>query len=223
MLGLLYGALLHQSPLYELRKEHKLTPEDPRIEGRPELVLATQALGGFRAILVDVLWLRAIRLQKAQKFWELAQLTDWICKLEPRIPKVWVFNSWNMSYNILAEVPTSEERWSWLWRAIRLILDQGLKYNPNSPDLYKELSKIFFHKIGKYTDEHNRYYKHRLALLMHGVFGSGDPDIEAFAAAPRTKEELLNNDAVRDLAQEYRALGVEPGRLVEDYFPILYE
>ena len=219
--GLLFLGYSQQPGLYEARKKHGLTPADPHIEGRPELVLVTQALGGFRALLVDLLWLRAIRLQQNSKFWELVQLSDWICKLEPRLPEVWIFNAWNLAYNVLAEVQDSEDRWQWLWRGIQLVRDEGLEYNPNDPKIYRHIARLFWHKIGNYVDPHNIYYKHRLALMMHGILGGPDPDLESFAAAPRTKRELLKDDAVRELAAKYASLQVNPPDLIDYYIYII--
>ena len=34
------------------------------------------------------------------KFFEAAQLADWITKLEPHFTQVWLFQAWNMAYNI---------------------------------------------------------------------------------------------------------------------------
>ena len=59
---------------------------------------------------------------------------------------------------VLAEVPDSEDRWQWLWRGIQLVRDEGLKYNPNDPKIYKHIARLFWHKIGNYVDPHNIYY-----------------------------------------------------------------
>ena len=55
----------------------------------PALVtLATVALGGFRGVAADMLWLRAGRLQEQRRFVELVQLSEWITALEPEAPQV---------------------------------------------------------------------------------------------------------------------------------------
>ena len=64
--------------------------------GAPELATASPgvrfisvALGGFRGLLADALWVRAAGLQDEGRFYELVQLADWITELEPRHPEVW--------------------------------------------------------------------------------------------------------------------------------------
>ncbi len=51
----------------------------------PEVVLLTNLLGGFRCLLVDLVWYRAVQLQQDNQFWELYQLYDWMGKLEPHL------------------------------------------------------------------------------------------------------------------------------------------
>ena len=46
------------------------------------------ALGGFRGLLADILWIRAISLQEQGKYFELVQLADWIQKLQPKFAGV---------------------------------------------------------------------------------------------------------------------------------------
>ncbi len=55
----------------------------------PQIVLLTHLLGGFKGLLVDAVWLRAVKLQQQGKYWELYQLYDWMGKLEPRIEEIW--------------------------------------------------------------------------------------------------------------------------------------
>ncbi|MBI2202121.1 MAG: hypothetical protein HYU43_09320, partial [Armatimonadetes bacterium] len=50
--------------LNRLRVEYELTEGDPLESAPPEFAILHAALGGFRGILVDLLWLRAIQLEK---------------------------------------------------------------------------------------------------------------------------------------------------------------
>ncbi len=159
---------------------------------RPEIVLLTNLLGGFRGLLVNAVWLRANKLQQEGKFWELYQLYDWMGKLQPRIEEIWVFNAWNMAYNLVVELPDSEARWQWIQRAIAWLRDDGLKYNPRSGKIMKEIAWIYFQKIGRDLDLHHHYYKHRLALDMHAILLDRErQDTKGWAEAPERLEELL--------------------------------
>src|SRR3982751_2448353 len=57
----------------------------------PVLAFTTVALGGFRGIIANILWIRANELQNDGKYFEAVQLADWITKLEPTFTQVWLF------------------------------------------------------------------------------------------------------------------------------------
>jgi hypothetical protein len=163
----------------------------------PRIVLITHVLGGFRGLLIDAVWLRAVKLQQSNKFWELYQLYTWMGQLEPRLEEIWDFNGWNMAYNLVAELQDSEARWQWIQRSIEWLRDEGLKYNPRSGKIKERISWIYFQKIGRDLDLHHYYYKHRWALIMHALLGDRDEqDVAAWRDAPKTLEELFADSAV---------------------------
>jgi hypothetical protein len=55
------------------------------------LAFTTVALGGFRGLISNLLWMRANDLQMDDKYFEAAQLADWITDLEPHFAQVWHF------------------------------------------------------------------------------------------------------------------------------------
>ena len=174
----------------------------------PQIVLLTHLLGGFKGLLVDAIWLRAGKLQLEEKFWELYQLYDWMGKLEPHLEKTWVFNAWNMSYNLVAELDDSEARWQWVQRGLDYLRKDGLKYNPQSAEIMRQISFIFHHKIGKESDLHHFYYKHRFALGMHAVMGDRDmQDMKGASEAPEDLGVLLKD---RDVAYALREFDLNP-------------
>src|SRR6476661_1304565 len=125
----------------------------------PVLAFTTVALGGFRGLIANALWIRANDLQQDGKYFEMVQLADWITKLQPDIVTVWVHQAWNMAYNITVKFPDHQDRWIWVKRAIELLRDQAIKYNPKEPLLYRELGWIFQHKMGHYMDDATETYK----------------------------------------------------------------
>ncbi len=195
----------------EMRAEHGLT-SNPVLENvPPELALATTALGGFRGIIVDMLWLRAMKLQQQEKFFELVQLFDWIGKLEPRSAPVWVFSAWNMAYNISVEMPTASERWRWIRLGMDQLRNHGLRYNKRSSDLYREMAWIYQNKIGNTVDDFHWYYKTQLAKEMEDVFGRGPiTDLKPFLKAPRTLEELRARLDPKPILAALGAVGYKP-------------
>ncbi|MBU0677192.1 MAG: hypothetical protein KJ626_03675 [Verrucomicrobia bacterium] len=188
---------LHR-PLLEMRAEYRLNPADP-LENMPPLVaFTTVALGGFRGILADALWLRASSLQEEGKYFELVQLADWITKLEPRFSMVWAFHAWNLSYNVSVMFTDKEDRWRWVKHGFELLRDEGLHYNPGSASLYRELGWIFQHKIGGWTDSCHLYYKQQWANEMSALFQGPRPDYAApppelkqkYKLSPATMQEI---------------------------------
>ena len=207
----LFLASLFMPGINRQRDELRLTASRVLENAPPELVFATTALGGFRGIVVDVLWLRAIKLQQDKKFFELVQLFDWIGKLEPRCVPVWVYSAWNMAYNISVELPNAPERWLWIRQGIRLLRDQGIVYNERAAELYRELAWIYSHKIGKNIDEFHQYFKNAVAIEVEDVMGSGPAvDLEPFVKAAKSRKELMQRCNAGPLLDALKTAGHDP-------------
>src|SRR5258706_2211731 len=88
--ALLVGASFVQKSLNRDRAALGLTLVAPLENAPPVLAFTTVALGGFRGLISNVLWIRATDLQDEDKFFEMAQLADWITKLEPHFVQFWI-------------------------------------------------------------------------------------------------------------------------------------
>jgi len=163
-------------------------------EATPLITLTTVALGGFRGLLVDLLWMRLITIQAEGKVFEIAQLADWITKLEPQFTTVWSFHAWNMAYNISILFSNPEHRWLWIRNGIQLLRDEALQYNPNDPVLYHDLGWLYQHKIGQEWDDMHFYYKIKLAEEMTELFGGARPDFSKAAGLPATVSKKMRNE-----------------------------
>jgi len=135
----------------------------------PVLVFTTVALGGFRGLIANALWVRAMDLQEEGKYFEKVQLADWITKLQPHFTSVWIVQAWDMAYNISIKFDNPRDRWQWVQRGIELIRDEALKYNPDEPLLYRELGWLFHHKMGQDLDDAHLYFKSEWAREMDTV------------------------------------------------------
>jgi hypothetical protein len=142
------------------------------------------ALGGFRGLISNFLWIRANDLQQDDKIFEAAQLANWITELEPTYPSVWIFQAWNMAYNISVKFKDFPDRWRWVENGIELLRDDGLRYNPNSVDIYRELAWFFQHKMGANLDDANMYYKREWAKEMEPFFGSNGTNFDLLLNPP---------------------------------------
>ncbi len=119
-------------------------------------------LGGFRGVVSEVLWIRATTLQEEGRYFELIQLADWITALDPRASEAWVFNAWNLSYNVPAMLPDHRSRVNWVRAGIDLLKDKAIPANPDNPRLYRELGWLFQNKVG--SDDDPAAFLYRLAL-----------------------------------------------------------
>ena len=145
-------------------------------DGDPPEVAVGVALGAFKGLFVNVLWLRAQQLKEEGRFFDAIEVARTITRLTPRFPRVWSFHAWNLAYNISVATQTPQERWEWVQAGIRLLRDEGIPKNPAATILYKELAWIYVHKIQGFTDDANNYYKRQVAREWTFVLGPPPPD-----------------------------------------------
>ncbi len=183
---------LVQIQLNSIIREEKLTATGNIANAPPVVEFTTKALGCFRGLLADLLWLRAISLQDDGNYFEMVQLADWITDLQPKFSGATAFLAWNMAYNISVTCSSPVDRWRWVSRGIDLIRDRAIPYNPSDPLLYKELGWIYQHKVGNILDDANLYYKNQMAIKYMRVFGTANPDWAALAKAPKESSEFMD-------------------------------
>jgi len=184
------------------RQQMKLISNEPLENAPPSLAFATVAMGAFRGLVVDVLWIRAERLKEQGQFFDAKQLAEWITTLQPRFASVWEFQAWNMAYNISVAIPATQpqERWRWVKNGYELLRDRGIPLNPKSILLYRELARIFQHKIGGVTDDAHKYYKLQLALAMEPLLGpANNQTFGALAEAPADWRQIIKDSDVLPL------------------------
>lgn len=175
---LVVGSAFLQTSLNRDRETLGLTRVEVLDNAPPVLAFTTVALGGFRGLISNALWIRANQLQEDDKFFEMAQLADWITKLEPHFVQVWLVQAWNMAYNISVKFKDYPDRWRWVTRGVELLRDQGLEYNKNEILIYRELAWFFQHKMGANLDDASLYYKQQWANEMAQVFGKKTPNLD---------------------------------------------
>jgi len=212
---------------------HELVFTDRAEDGAPLEVSLGVAMGAFRGIFVNILWIRANDAKESGRFYESVELARSITRLQPRLPRVWTFHAWNLAYNISVTTHTPQERWQWVNAGIDLLRKDALRTNPNDMHIHKELAWILLHKVGGYTDDANQHYKRRFAYQWHNIMGPAPvipPDqrgrdrvIELYARwvqdivdAPDTLAELREiNPVAGRIADEFERRIGEP--LGEDY------
>jgi hypothetical protein len=182
------GSTLLVAPINQRRVDLQIVFNSRTGDGTPpKYAVLAAAMGTFRGLAADFLWYRAEKQKQEGKLFEANTTAQWITTLQPRFGQVWVFQSWNMSYNISVITKTPEERWNWVNKGIELLRDEGIVYNPNNVAIYRQLAWTFFHKIGQRSDDMNRYYKAKLAEQWQELLGSGSEGATTEVALARFK------------------------------------
>jgi hypothetical protein len=114
-------------------------------------MLKLALLGGARGVAANVLWTRAIDLQKMHEWDKLDQTVEMITKLQPHFLAIWTFQSWNLAYNVSVEWDDPADKYEWIKRGI-LFARQGVENNKRSPDLLWDTAWTYYHKLG-FSDE----------------------------------------------------------------------
>ncbi len=201
-------AEMRTKSIHTAREEMGLVANTSLENAPPSLAFATVAMGAFRGIVVDILWMRADKLKDEGKFFDAKQLAEWITTLQPRYDKVWDFHAWNMAYNISVAIDNTqpEERWRWVRNGYELLRDRAIPLNPKSILLYRQLAWIFQHKIAGISDDCHRYYKRDMALSIRPLMGdNSNAYFDKLAASPETLTEILADEKVAEFIKALRA------------------
>ncbi|MHC4947137.1 MAG: hypothetical protein ACYTG1_02590 [Planctomycetota bacterium] len=192
--GAACGALLPS--IINESDERALRYTNVSVEGAPPFVALGTAIGALRGVIVDYLWIKVHIMKEKGLFYEVMADAELITRLQPRFAAVWAFHGHNMAYNISVATYTLEERWEWVNAGIRLVRNEGLRYNPNDMVLHKELAFWFAHKIEGVSDDAHLFYKREFCREWHGILGQppeGHEEMiewmQAIADAPASLQE----------------------------------
>ena len=105
------------------------------------------ALTGSRGIAVTALWLSAIEKQKRNDFHEFEDRVRWVTKLQPNFITPWIFQSWNIAYNVSVEMQGNSDMYYYIARGIQL-LAEGERRNKRSPDMRYQIAFYYQNKFG---------------------------------------------------------------------------
>ena len=214
--ALLAGSGQIQKSLNQDRRKLDLTTMTPLQNAPPLLAFTTVALGGFRGLISNFLWIRANDLQQADKYFEMVQLASWITDLEPHFPQVWNFQAWNMAWNISIKFKDFSDRWRWVEQGIELLRDRALRYNPDALLIYHELAWLFQFKLGQNMDDAHWYYKQEWAREMAPFFGPNGTNF-ATLIHPQNAAEITNALVLRE---KYKIDPVFARKVNEEWGPL---
>ena len=156
LIGIAIAALLLSSFVQRRNESRRvaenLTAANP--SSKEALEAGLLALGGFRGLLADMLWVRALGQQDAGRYYELKLICDMIQRLQPTFVQVHVFQADNMSYNLAYRSETCEDKWYWIRSGLQT-LEKGNERNERNYGLWFQLGYQYFDRLsdGKLYDK----------------------------------------------------------------------
>jgi hypothetical protein len=94
-------------------------------QGDPEIAGSVVRLGlvGSRGLVITALWRAAIEKQKRNEFHEFEILVRAVTRLQPSFEQPWVFQSWNIAYNVSVENDKLGDMYFYIARGIELLAE----------------------------------------------------------------------------------------------------
>jgi tetratricopeptide (TPR) repeat protein len=126
------------------------------------------ALGGFRAIVADFLFIQAHVAWERAEWGRVLFLFRQVTTLQPRAPLFWDMAAWHMAWNASAAAMNdpSQPRMALRAKAQREyfslgkdFLERGIKNNPDKPELYEALARLYHDKLNDHEHASEFYAK----------------------------------------------------------------
>lgn len=150
---LLSATLVWKKQVIEVQADAKHLALREQELGQVELTgsLVRRSLVGLEGVVVCGLWWDAMEKQKKMEWNELEVRVKQITRLQPHFVHPWLFQSWNLAYNVSAECDSVRDKYFYIARGIELLAD-GERQNRNNPDIRFELAIYYRSKIGEGSD-----------------------------------------------------------------------
>jgi hypothetical protein len=170
--------------------------------GDVELSGAVVRLGltGSRGLAICILWNSAIEKQKKNQWNELEVLVRSVTKLQPHFITPWLFQSWNLSYNVSVECDRIRDKYFYISRGVDL-LAEGERQNRNNPDMRWNVGFYFQHKICV-SDETN-YHR---SLFQLSMIPPNERDPARFWKQTDSGEPVFNWTEFHDFVEKHPQL-----------------
>src|SRR5262249_29206561 len=132
------------------------------------------SLTGSRGFAICFLWMSAIEKQKKHEWNDLKLLVNVITKLQPHFLTPWLFQSWNLAYNVSVESERVSDRYFYVSEGISLLaegerINRARAVDPSgqinevgNPDMRFWLGFYYMNKFG--LSDENNYMRSLLQL-----------------------------------------------------------
>lgn len=181
--------ILNQSFALDLRE---LEQGEPEVAGEGMRL----ALTGSRGFAVAYLWHSAIEAQKRNDFHKMEGLITQVTRLQPHFITPWIFQSWNIAYNVSVEMHGSGDMYFYIARGIELLAEGERRNSHTVKDPAGGDRKIGSPDI-----------RYQIAFYYQNKFGVSDQvevlrclfQLSCMSPADRDPNELLDKDGQVDL------------------------
>jgi len=172
-----FGAILVLFTISLIHREFILKPQATRLQlihtvrGQADLTSSAVmlSLSGSRGLVVTYLWYNAMEAQKRSEWNEVELIVNTITKLQPYFITPWLYQSWNIAFNVSVECDRTRDKYFYISRGLAL-LAEGERRNsgyveqtklatdpdriviPGNPELRHFMGFIYQLKIGN-SDE----------------------------------------------------------------------
>jgi hypothetical protein len=153
ILALFTGSLVWRRYVLDDQASRLAIREESRGEVDVTGAAVRLALIGVRGPATCILWERARDLQMKNKWSELEVVVRSLTKLQPHFITPWLFQSWNLAYNVSVESDRVRDKYFYVTRGVEL-LGEGERQNRDHPDLRWSIGFYTEHKVCK-SDETN--------------------------------------------------------------------
>src|SRR5262249_18541490 len=81
------------------------------------------SLAGSRGLVTTALWMTAIDNQRKNQWNELEQNVRLLTKLQPHFITPWIFQAWNLSYNVSVSLDRTSDKYFYIARGQQLLAE----------------------------------------------------------------------------------------------------
>jgi hypothetical protein len=111
------------------------------------------SLTGSRGVVTSFLWYQANEKFKKNQWNELELVVRSLAKLQPHYVTPWMYQSWNLAFNVAVQLDRVRDKYFYVSRGIQL-LAEGERQNHDNPEMRYHVGEYFQRKICQ-SDETN--------------------------------------------------------------------
>jgi len=158
------------------------------------------SLTGMRGVVTSYLWMTAIDNQRKNQWNELERNVRTLTKLQPHFITPWIFQAWNLSYNVSVSLDRTSDKYFYIARGQQL-LAEGERQNRDSPEIRWTLGFTYQHKITMH-DETNVLR----SLLQLSMIPPNERDPNRFWVYKEGGEKQINWEQFEDFCTKHPQL-----------------